>query len=213
MDNNQSGLNPEKMTFGIEVELMIATGFKSTSIPENVRPSEHILHDMAQRLIDAGLKAEVWTLHGRPSYRSQRPSYRKWVVTDDASIRYDKDKIAGLFPRDRAPAPWQLEQLSHGGVKIVPRFSAAILESADFPSVQNAGGKLPHSIQSIDWITFDMISQCTKIKDLQKLNSDNMPELEMSKLYRSGYCSALRWLGAPQELRAKEWHADRSWGI
>ncbi|KAL7265928.1 hypothetical protein RUND412_011542 [Rhizina undulata] len=118
MGNNQSGLNPENITFGIEVEL-VAAGFKSTSIPENVRPSEHILHDMALRLTDAGLKAEVWTLRGRPSYRSQRPSYRKWVVTDDASIQYDKDTIAGLFPRDGAPAPWQLEQLNHGGVEIV----------------------------------------------------------------------------------------------
>ncbi|KAL7270248.1 hypothetical protein RUND412_007056 [Rhizina undulata] len=63
MGINQSGLNPENITFGIQVELVVA-GFKSTSILDNVRASEHILHDMAQRLTDAGLKAEsILTAH------------------------------------------------------------------------------------------------------------------------------------------------------
>ncbi|KAL7271433.1 hypothetical protein RUND412_005810 [Rhizina undulata] len=115
MGNNECGFYAENITFGIEVEV-VAAGYKKGSIPHNVLPMEKILHDVAQRLIDDGLEVElVSTFNG-----SERPSYKKWVVTEDISIFYDPDAIVGLFPRLRcAQDSLKLKQLIHGGVEIV----------------------------------------------------------------------------------------------
>ncbi|KAL7272906.1 hypothetical protein RUND412_004258 [Rhizina undulata] len=111
MGRNEIGFNPEKITFGIEVEVVTA-GFAKESFPHNVQPEEKILHDVAQRLTDDGLEVElICNAFGR-----ELPSYTKWVVTEDSSIMYDPSKIIGLFSEH---PPWRLEQLIHGGVEII----------------------------------------------------------------------------------------------
>ncbi|KAL7276391.1 hypothetical protein RUND412_000629 [Rhizina undulata] len=127
MSNNKSGFNPEKITFGIEVEV-VAAGFAKGPFPregvncETSFPSfisshsriikkyrktrirgEKILYDVAERLKDG---VEVELMYN--PHPEEKPSYEKWIVTSDNSIFYDREKI---------------ERLIHGGVEIVsPKF-------------------------------------------------------------------------------------------
>ncbi|KAL7270245.1 hypothetical protein RUND412_007053 [Rhizina undulata] len=115
MSNDDSGFNPDKITFGIEVEV-VAAGFAKGSLPRDVDGDEKILFDVAQRLIDNGIEVELITYPDS----EERPSYTKWIVTLDSSIGYDYEMIVGLF--SQLPSS-RLEKLIHGGVEIVsPKF-------------------------------------------------------------------------------------------
>ncbi|KAL7270247.1 hypothetical protein RUND412_007055 [Rhizina undulata] len=116
MSNDDSGFNPDKITFGIEVEV-VAAGFAKEKFPRDVIGGEKILYDVAERLTDNGFEVELM-YNPNPE---EMPSYTKWVVTEDSSIIYDREKIVGLFSQHPSS---KLEKLIHGGVEIVsPKFN------------------------------------------------------------------------------------------
>ncbi|KAL7271432.1 hypothetical protein RUND412_005809 [Rhizina undulata] len=111
MGSNEIGFNPEKITFGIEVEV-VAAGFTKGSILHGVQQEEKILHDVAKCLTDAGVEVELIC----DTFPSEKPSYTKWVVTEDISIMYDPNAIIEFFSQHPS---WRVEKLIHGGVEII----------------------------------------------------------------------------------------------
>ncbi|KAL7266772.1 hypothetical protein RUND412_010663 [Rhizina undulata] len=115
MGNNQSTLSASRITFGVEIEVILLCQ------KENM-PPDNILHQaVAKTLTDAGLRAELQVPSHNLSLstRNITPEYSMWNVTWDGSMKYELPTAAAeFFPR--GSGNWrQLESLIHGGVEIV----------------------------------------------------------------------------------------------
>ncbi|KAL7272876.1 hypothetical protein RUND412_004295 [Rhizina undulata] len=123
MENNKSGLNPEGITFGIEVEVA-AAGFmiknKKRSLPDPSHFLEHLQQDMALVIADGGLSKEVLSTSAHAGSGSRRPYYENWVITQDYTIWYHIEEMtAKLFPPQHVPSSEELKRVLHGGIEIV----------------------------------------------------------------------------------------------
>ncbi|KAL7270246.1 hypothetical protein RUND412_007054 [Rhizina undulata] len=105
MSTHDSGFNPDKITFGIEVEV-VAAGFAKASFTADFFHDEKILHNVSQRLTDADLEVEIVP----DPFRSDKLSYTKWVVREDISIM-DNGAIVKLFPSELVQAPLKFGEL------------------------------------------------------------------------------------------------------